>query len=192
VLTFIAAGSVTIHADQAGDASFNAAPRVTRVFCVNPAKPTITAAGMDTENPILTSSSATGNQWFLNDVAITSAINSTHTVAAAGVYKVQATIGGCSSVFSNNHTFVITGDLPGTASADISVFPNPVSDRLFISVPGAGRKLISIHTVNGVRRDVQETGEREAQFDVRSYSEGVYFVRISTENSVRLVRFIKN
>lgn len=191
VLTFIAAGSVTVHADQLGNVSYNEAPRVTRVFCVNPPKPTITATGIDTESPTLTSSSTSGNQWFLNDAAVPSGINTALSIAAAGVYKVQATIGGCASAFSNNYTFVITGDL-ALDQADASVFPNPASDKLLVTVPTSGRKVVSIHTTNGSRRDMKDTDGHEVQFDVGTYAPGIYLVKISTGSSVKLIRFIKN
>lgn len=39
---YVKAGSVTISADQAGNANYNAAPQVQQTFCINPAKLTIT------------------------------------------------------------------------------------------------------------------------------------------------------
>jgi hypothetical protein len=192
VLTFIAPGSVTIHADQAGNASFNAATRVSRTFCVNPPKPTITASGLNTEAPVLTSSSTTGNQWYLGDAAIASATNATLTVTGAGVFKVKATIDGCSSVFSDNFTFVITDD-ESPDHSEVSLFPNPASDRLFVTLPSTiEKKVVSIHAINGSQTDLKETKEREMQFDIATYSQGIYFVRVSTSNSTRFIRFIKN
>lgn len=58
-------------------------------------KPLITVSGNR-----LTSSSTSGNQWFLNDVPIEGATESTYTATERGVYTVQATA-GCSSPMSD-------------------------------------------------------------------------------------------
>jgi len=74
---------------------------VTVTVCVSPATPSI---NMNNSNPaalILTSSSDTGNQWFRNEVAISGATAKTLTVNQAGTYKVQVTVNGCVSAFSD-------------------------------------------------------------------------------------------
>ncbi|RYE07296.1 MAG: fibronectin type III domain-containing protein, partial [Sphingobacteriales bacterium] len=62
VLTFITAGSCTIDVDQAGDATWNAAPTVTQTFTVNaivPSAPTIgTATAGDTQATVTFSAPA--------------------------------------------------------------------------------------------------------------------------------------
>lgn len=54
-------------------------------------KPTITVNGI-----LLTSSSASGNQWHLNGVAIAGATASTYTAAQGGLYSVTVSNGSCS------------------------------------------------------------------------------------------------
>lgn len=193
VLTFVSAGSVTITASQSGDANYNAATAVTQTFCVNPPKPTVTITGLNTETPLLTSSAANGNQWFLNNAAIASAVNTTYTVAAAGVYKVQVTLGGCSSAFSDNTTLVITGDLSMDNSRQgIILYPNPVSDKLTVLLPQTPEnKLVTIHQPNGSVADSKETISHEVSFDISSYASGIYLVKVDAGKSTHVVRFIK-
>src|SRR5205807_2070730 len=73
--------------------------------------PTITAGGPTTFCPgdsvVLTSSDATGNQWYLNGVAIAGAVNQNYSATAAGDYTVTFTSGGCSSFPSASATITL-------------------------------------------------------------------------------------
>ncbi|MBD0257492.1 MAG: SprB repeat-containing protein, partial [Cytophagales bacterium] len=70
-------------------------------------------------NTVLTSSAATGNQWFKDGVAIAGATAPTLTVSAAGAYSVTVTSGACSAstaVFNVSQTHVTTPVISGTLS----------------------------------------------------------------------------
>lgn len=91
-------------------------------YC-NLATPSISASGAvsicNGTSVILTSSSATGNQWYLNGVAIPGAINQTYTVTASGTYTVVYTIGTCSSQVSNSIAVTVnTATTPSIAAPD--------------------------------------------------------------------------
>jgi hypothetical protein len=76
------------------------------VLTVNavPAAPAVTASGAtifcDGNNVTLTSSAATGNQWYKNGVAITGATGKSYTATTSGSYAVLITQNGCSSALS--------------------------------------------------------------------------------------------
>ncbi|HCW07519.1 MAG TPA: hypothetical protein DGG95_09170, partial [Cytophagales bacterium] len=106
IVTIVSAGRDTITASQSGSFSYNAAQSVSQSFCINPAQPTITISGANTSSPTLTSSAAFGNQWFLNGTAITNATNNTLSVAAAGIYTVQAKVDDCVSLISSNFLII--------------------------------------------------------------------------------------
>ncbi len=81
-----------------------------------PATPTITASGSLTfcngGNVILTSSAATGNQWYKNGVLITNETGTTYTATQSGNYTVVSTnSNGCSSAASTA-TVVTVNALP--------------------------------------------------------------------------------
>ena len=71
-----------------------------------PATPTVSAGGPTTftqgGSVTLTSSSATGNQWFLNGSLISGATNQTYSAASTGSYTVTTTANGCSSAASSD------------------------------------------------------------------------------------------
>jgi large repetitive protein len=64
-----------------------------------PATPTITPNGSTTfcDSGLLTSSSATGNQWYLNGNPIAGATNQTYNATVSGNYTVVVTTAGCAS-----------------------------------------------------------------------------------------------
>src|SRR5204862_3432482 len=66
----------------------------------NPPVPTITGGPLtfcQGGNVTLTSSAATGNQWYLGGVAIGGATNPTYVATATGNYTVTVTVAGCSA-----------------------------------------------------------------------------------------------
>ena len=190
-VTLVATGSVTIHANQAGNNNYNAATQVSQTFCVNPPKPTITATGVNTESPTLTSNAATGNQWFRNDTPIGGATSTTLAITQAGVYKVQVTAGGCASAFSDPFTFVITAENSSTKN-EIEIFPNPVSNRLLVRLSGASEpRTVSIFAADGRRMDYLESTQNEIEINTAHYITGFYIVRITSARTNFSSRFTK-
>jgi hypothetical protein len=95
------AGSYTVDATNACGTSAQSAPHV---LTVNPTPPTPTISGTLTfctgSNTTLTSSSASGNQWYFNGNPLGGETNPTLVVSTAGDYTVQVTSGGCTSAMS--------------------------------------------------------------------------------------------
>src|SRR5258706_364523 len=82
-----------------------------------PATPTITPGGPTTfctgGSVTLTSSSASGNQWYLNGNLIGGATNDTYSATASGNYTVTVTASGCTSAASAATT-VTVNPIPAT------------------------------------------------------------------------------
>src|SRR5205085_3135472 len=113
--TAIASGNYTVVVTASGCSS--AASAATTVT-VNPTPPTptITPGGPTTfcagGNVTLTSSSATGNQWYLNGNPIGGATNQTYDATASGDYTVVVTTSGCSSAASAITTVTVNSPPP--------------------------------------------------------------------------------
>ncbi len=92
-----------------------------------PATPTISQVGS-----VLTSSSATGNQWYLDGNLLAGEVNQDITVVTNGVYTVVVTANGCSSPSSTGTTTTV-----GINEAEnpylLAVFPNPNDGRFNIT-----------------------------------------------------------
>src|SRR5439155_19340425 len=117
--TATASGSYTCQLNALGCHSSVSAPTVVTVHPA-PCTPTITPGGPTTfctgGSVTLTSSSATGNQWFLNGNPIGGATNSTYSATASGTYTVTVTDGnGCSAA---------------SAGTSVTVNPNPATPTI--------------------------------------------------------------
>jgi hypothetical protein len=153
--TIVSAGRVTVTASQAGNSVFNAAPAVERSFCIKPARPTITL-GAPGETVVLTSSSATGNQWFRDGTLITNTSAGTLTVTQPGVYSLRVQVDDCQSEASANVPIIVTGDLT-TANEHTWVYPNPVKDRVWVDLQSFEKgKSVQIRLVDLVGRVIQQ------------------------------------
>jgi len=106
-----AAGNYTVIATTGGCPSLASAATTVTINPI-PATPTIGAGGPLTfcsgGSVLLTSSSATGNQWSLNGTPIGGATNQTYSATASGDYTVITTSGGCPSLASAVTTVSVT------------------------------------------------------------------------------------
>lgn len=112
----------------------------TVVVNATPATPTVTPLSSTTLCPagsvILQSSSATGNQWYLNGNPILSATNQQYTATAAGDYTVVVTTNGCPSNASSAVTVTTVANPSATISVTSSVTTGTTGNSA--SVPNAG------------------------------------------------------
>jgi|GEM_PF-6689541 len=114
-------------------ATENCTSEISNVFCVNPTKPTIGIVDGDTWPLVLTSSSAFGNQWYDNGVAVPQATEQTYAVATgSGEITVKVSAGECTS--DPSLPFLIT-DIDGRdGNSDFQVFPVPATDMIYVDL----------------------------------------------------------
>ena len=111
-----ASGDYTVTITTSGCTS---APSAATTVTVNPipTTPTVTPGGPTTfcegGSVTLTSSSASGNQWYLNGNSIVGATNQTYSATASGDYTVTITASGCTSAPSTATT-VTVNPIPAT------------------------------------------------------------------------------
>lgn len=190
IATITKAGTVKVTVQQAGDDFFNPA-QASQTFCVLPAKPSIAITGEEVGQPVLTSNSNTGNQWFEQEEAISNEKSQTFIPAENGTYKLKVTIDGCTSVFSDKADVIIMG--VETFGDAITFFPNPVKETLKIETTGDVEILsVTITDVNGRAMRTYDVGGSEAvSYSLAGYPAGVYIVRIVTEWGVSYNKIFK-
>ncbi len=129
------AGPVVVRAFHNGNLAFTPAS-AELTFCLTPPKPTVTPQGTSTSATFtLLSSSETANQWLRNGEPIAGATERTYNVTQAGTYAVRVSAGTCSAT---SEAITLTGaEAPKGAATVGSVFPNPVTDVLFVELPGS-------------------------------------------------------
>ena len=183
-------GRVTIEAKQEGNSSYNETT-ATQSFCIKPAKPSVTISQPSSEKETLISSSSTGNQWYLNGSVIESTTNSTFVTTSSGVFKVQVTEDDCVSEFSDEVSIVITGL---SEEKQVSFYPNPASDFLILS--GIQSETTAGQVTDMIGRSTtlttEKIGEGKLKIDVQSLSKGIYTLRITDDQTIHLVKFVKN
>ena len=92
---------------------------------------------------------------------------------------------------SEPYTITIVDDAVEEMTASFNVYPNPVNDRLYIEAETEVKEVV-VYDVYG-RHQVTETPSHQGNMtvDVRNLSNGVYFVKVVTENGEVVKRFIK-
>ncbi|MFM8832856.1 MAG: choice-of-anchor D domain-containing protein, partial [Cytophagales bacterium] len=155
--------------------------------CSNPTKPIITQVNnSDFTSSTLTSSSAPAGgtyQWFVNGTAIANASSQSHTTSASGSYSVRITVaGGCSST-SDPFVLVVTGLETPSLNDEFALYPNPVTDWLFVALSKwEGKKDIAIYQITGKQVAMHETSGNETKLYVGDYPSGMYFSKFTLSN----------
>ena len=154
-------------------------PNYNLVVVPLPATPVITQH-FDT----LTSSANTGNQWYLNGVAIAGATGKKHIAVYAGNYTVVVTLTGCSSATSNS-ILVLPVPLSGIeVSQSFEVYPNPNYGQFNIKVVSGKQVELNIEIYNNLgtllwkQENVHIDGTYTTPVGLNSAPAGVYMVAL--------------
>jgi PKD repeat protein len=187
----LAAGSYPVIVKDANGCTFTTSATIGNTGTI-PATPTITQSGL-----ILTSSSATGNQWYLNGSIIPGATGQNYTVTANGNYTVVVTTGGCSSAASA--VTVVTGVGIGEITNNpygLSVYPNPNDGHFTISFESTNRSDYRVEIVNAIgqlvfRDDIKDfTGPYKKEMSVVEYGQGVYTISLTNSKNETVKKIV--
>lgn len=163
-----------------------------------PAIPTITQNGN-----VLSSSAATGNQWYLNGSVINNEILQNYTITQIGNYSLTVTdMNGCSS--TSVTLSIITTDIKSESSSideleALSVYPNPNNgaftlrfNLLYIPIKITilnllGEQIYFAYTTNN-------TGEFTINLPVDNtgiVSQGIYFIQVMAESKMYNLKVVR-
>jgi hypothetical protein len=146
--------------------------------------PTPSAPTITNNAGTLTSSSATGNQWYLNGTLIAGATNQTYTPTANGVYTVKVIANGCTSSASAGTT--ISG--LGIEELDVyalSIYPNPSNGDFNVSFNTSVTEKYTLKVYDQAGKlvfDAQienQTGTYVKQVQLGKVASGIYNVSLS-------------
>lgn len=154
------------------------------IIASTPATPTITLNGSGD----LESSYAGTNIWFQDGFLITGESGSTITPLADGVYTVQATNDTCVSAVSDDFSYSTVGVSIDELN-DFSIYPNPTNGIISLNGNHALISSLELLDVNGKVISVFEPSIKT--FDAVGAAPGVYFLRVSTSESIHTLKFIK-
>ncbi|MBK7763120.1 MAG: aryl-sulfate sulfotransferase [Bacteroidetes bacterium] len=151
------------------------------IFNTPPAIPTITS-----NSTVLTSSTATTYQWYLDGVLIVGANSQTYTPTAGGIYVVRITdANGCVYRYSagTKFTYIAAGLHEKDLSARIEVYPNPTNGKLNIMDNGQLGKNFTVSVYDMYGRLLMNFSNQN-QLDVSSLANGMYTLLIHAENGM--------
>jgi hypothetical protein len=162
---------------------------------LRPAQPVISRAGN-----VLTSSASSGNQWYLNGVAISGATGSSFTPTTSGSYTVMSSVGSGPAVCSSpmSAPLVVTSARQALPGSSLRIAPNPTLDgHLTVHLMGY-RQATTLDLFDAVGRLVHSAtiaapnaqGTAQA-LDLSALPTGVYALRVSTAGGVDVCRVVR-
>jgi len=185
-------GSVAVYGTNTCGSGTNSSLSVS----VNPVPPTPTI----TENDyVLTSSAATGNQWYHDGTAITGATGQTYTVPATapGYYWTVVTLLGCSSGESN-HIYIRGVGVGEHNESAVNIYPVPNDGQFKLQMNSPAAESFDISICNNIgatvytKENVMVNGLTEINIDLRPIASGVYTMIIRNGNSKVVRKIIIN
>ncbi|HNW69459.1 MAG TPA: T9SS type A sorting domain-containing protein [Bacteroidales bacterium] len=137
-------------------------------------------------------SSANAYQWLdcNNSMQpIAGEINQSYTATGPGSYAVVITQGGCSDTSSCNEVPAL--GIKPVQSAAISVYPNPVSDDLIIEYIGniEAKDLVIVNSIGELVYSA--TMSKRTIVHTSGFPSGIYVIKLESDKSVMLQKFVK-
>jgi hypothetical protein len=154
----------------------------------NPIPPTPT---INQNGNLLTSNSLTGNQWY-NSLGIISEFTSQTIEAQSNEsYYVMVSQNGCTSKPSNIISMIIDNVTFSKLENKIVIYPNPVTNHLFIEVEG-GIIPINFSIVNYLGQTlIKSEVLNTVEINIKNLPNNIYFIRFEVEGQTISKRFIK-
>lgn len=163
-------------------------------FNTIPNQPSISQNGL-----VLTSSSATGNQWMRNGQNIPGATGQQFSVVQSGIYTVVVSEGGCLSEVSAALAVNLTSvDDEQFGTFNIRMFPNPASHQVTLACSGSKSSKIVVSFINSVGRqvaedqifDLDDREYTETTIPLRGLSPGAYWMKVANGDQVKIQKLI--
>src|SRR6185312_5640375 len=133
---------------------------------------------------VLSSNFATGNQWYLNGVAINGATGPTFSPVQSGTYRVDVTLdNGCVSQ-SDGYAYAIISVNPGSDDIGLTVFPVQANDKMNIVFATKNAADMNLSLVNSAGQtsysQVQAIpfGNFSTILDVSHVAAGTYILKV--------------
>ena len=133
----------------------------------------------------LSSSSATGNQWYLDGKAIDGAIGQTYIPVQSGNYSVSATVAAGCTVLSDDFAFALKAINPDkNTEIGLATFPVPASKLLNVLFESKTAEQLNLYLINSAGKVVYTqsrsvaAGSFSTAIDVTRYAPGTYSVRV--------------
>lgn len=152
----------------------------------------LTAASITMDGTTLTSNYESGNQWYVDGVAVDGANGKSFEVQKSGVYTVVVNTGTCTTTSEAREVNIL-----GTENNDnfIRIYPNPSPDKVFVEVRYPGEAGVDLITTTGVEvRTTTLSGNdnlKTATFDITSLPDGMYLIKVRAGANIITKKILK-
>ncbi|MCW8897561.1 MAG: PKD domain-containing protein [Flavobacteriales bacterium] len=139
------------------------------------------------------STSLTSWLWDFGDGNTSTMQNPSHQYASTGSYNVCLTVnnaGGCTNSYCDSVTYTSTIGINEQNASSLSIFPNPVNDILTIENVAFNIDEIIILDITG--KTIKTVLPTNNKINVSALADGVYFIKIISNNQQLTTKFIKN
>lgn len=153
---------------------------------IAPPVPSITVNGST-----LTSSAASGNQWYLNGSIIAGATAQTHIATVSGMYSVVVSNDNCST--PSDEVQVTAVGVQETASGEVMrVYPQPFTGELTVQLQGQwAAQQLSLRLFDNTGRMIYSTTvQQQNVIDLGHVPAGLYFLQVSNGRGEYLYRTV--
>ncbi|MCW3103576.1 MAG: hypothetical protein JWO09_2016 [Bacteroidetes bacterium] len=156
-----------------------------------PSTPTITQSGST-----LTSSAATGNQWYLNGSPIPGETGQSYSFLSNGNYTVVVTAAGCSSASSAVTSITNVGINDAANPYVLSVYPNPNDGNFTLSFFTSDKSDYKVEITNAIGQLVYKenlaafSGSYSKQLSVVEFGKGVYTISLTNSKNETVKKVI--
>jgi hypothetical protein len=203
-------GAITLSSSTAGTYTVTNTVATTATNCAStatatvtvaaaPATPTLTTSGTPATGITLTSSAATGNQFYLNGTLIPGATGTSYLINSGtrnGSYTVTVTnAAGCSAT-SAAVNVTVTAATAAQASTALTVAPNPTRDGLLTLELSGFREAVTLTVTNALGQRVAEStvasaalGQKQT-LNLSALPAGMYLLQARTASGAVEVRRI--
>jgi len=160
--------------------------------------PTSSFSSVQSESTIdftSTSIGAVTYSWDFGDGTTSDEENPSHTYTESGEYEVVLTVTNqCGEVESSETFVIVISSVTEADFAKMSVYPNPTSDVLTISLENEQADIIQLNIIDVQGRIVQKGSFKTKNHTINTANliDGTYMLRLSTEEATLIIMQISN
>ena len=151
----------------------------------------------DANNDLRATAGGEAYQWFYLGDPITDATDSVHIPRLLGLYSVEITSNGCTTL-SDDFSVIVVGFDDSRLSKELKIYPNPVTSILSLElsdpVIGVGKVIIYDQRGSKVYESsyLKTTNIFKRKIDISELKPGFYIVKVSVNDKEFLNRIIKS
>lgn len=138
------------------------------------------------------STNATSFLWNFGDTTTSTEANPVHSYTSAGEYVVTLTATKCDTTSVSQQTIntsILDAHTVGFEELTLRLYPNPVGDKLFVECT---EKILRLELYDVLGRLLKINTNETTTMDLSAQKTDVYFVKVITENGLKVEKVIKN